>query len=114
MCVYGSVYGSITSGELVCILGASGAGKTTLLNTLTFRNGPKIKLITGDRFINGKPVNAKVLSTISSYIQQEDLFVGTLTVREHLKFHARLRMHPNISYQDRMKKVEQVIDEVIK
>ena len=29
---------------------------------------------------------------LSGYIQQEDAFVGALTVREHLLFHARLRL----------------------
>lgn len=107
-----SVSGVIKSGELVCILGASGSGKTTLLNTLTFRNGSNLKLTSGDRYINGVRVNANLLSTVSAYIQQRDLFVGTLTVREQLRFHALLRMHANIPYAIRMQKVEQVIDEV--
>ena len=37
--------------------------------------------------INGHTVDSKIsLSAISSYVQQEDLFVGTLTVKEHLVF----------------------------
>lgn len=39
--------------------------------------------------INGRSANAKKMSLISCYIQQEDLFFGTLTVKEHLEFHVR-------------------------
>jgi len=73
------------------LLGASGAGKTTLLNCLTFRNTGKLK-ISGQRHINGAKVNTDSLARISGYVQQDDLFIGTLTVKEHLRFqvdHAR-------------------------
>ncbi len=66
-------------------MGASGAGKTTLLNCLTFRNTGKLKVI-GDRYLNGTVVNPDSLARISSYNQQDDLFVGTLTVKETLRF----------------------------
>jgi ATP-binding cassette, subfamily G (WHITE), eye pigment precursor transporter len=66
-------------------MGASGAGKTTLLNCLTFRNTGKLK-VSGRRCINGIPVDTDSLASISAYVQQDDLFINTLTVREHLKF----------------------------
>lgn len=66
-------------------MGASGAGKTTLLNCLTFRNTKKLQII-GDRHLNGTVVNPDSLARISSYNQQHDLFVGTLTVKETLRF----------------------------
>lgn len=69
----------------MAIMGASGAGKTTLLNCLTFRNCGKVH-ISGHRYLNGKPVNPDSLARISSYNQQDDLFIGALTVRELLRF----------------------------
>lgn len=66
-------------------MGASGAGKTTLLNCLTFRNTGKLNII-GERYLNGSIVNPDSLARISSYNQQNDLFVGTLTVKETLRF----------------------------
>ena len=66
-------------------MGASGAGKTTLLNALTFRSLPNIQ-VSGRRAVNGIPVNCSVLASLSAYVQQDDLFIGTLTVREHLIF----------------------------
>ncbi len=60
-------------------------GKTTLLNILNYRNRGKLQ-ITGDIKINGSVINSALeLSAVSGYVQQDDLFIGTLTVREHLK-----------------------------
>jgi len=44
---------------------------------------------------------------------QDDLFIGTLTVREHLTFQAKVRMDKDISYDKRMERVEVVMREVI-
>jgi ABC-type multidrug transport system ATPase subunit len=53
---------------------------------LNFRSGDNLK-VHGDIMINGSTADAKTMSIISCYIQQDDLFFGTLTVREHLEFH---------------------------
>ncbi len=67
-------------------MGASGAGKTTLLNILNFRNRGNLK-IAGDVKINGSVVtSASQISAISGYVQQEDMFLGYLKVKEQLKF----------------------------
>ena len=92
-------------------MGASGAGKTTLLNCMTFRNMSKLR-VTGERAVNGVPVGPNTLTAVSAYVQQDDLFFGTLTVREHLVFQALVRMHSHIPYRQRMARVEEVIKEV--
>lgn len=59
-------------------MGASGAGKTTLLNVLNFRNRGNLK-INGEVKINGLPVNTSSnLAAISGYVQQDELFFGTV------------------------------------
>jgi ABC-type multidrug transport system ATPase subunit len=80
-----SVTGVAYPGELLAIMGASGAGKTTLLNTLMFRS-PQSLHVSGERSLNGVPVCSGTLASLSAYVQQHDLFIGTLTVREHLIF----------------------------
>ena len=40
----------------------------------------------GRLYINGKKVTSDRLSKSSAYVQQEDLFIGTFTVREQLMF----------------------------
>lgn len=62
----------------------SGAGKTTLLNVLTHRNIGNLS-IEGEVRINGEVVGSK-MRTIAAYVQQDDLFIATLKVREHLVF----------------------------
>jgi ABC-type multidrug transport system ATPase subunit len=72
--------------EMLAIMGSSGSGKTTLLNVLTFRNRGALK-ISGNIKINGKTVDSiEKISAVSGYVQQDDLFVGTLKVKEHLLF----------------------------
>lgn len=69
----------------MAILGSSGAGKTTLLNALTFRSGKGV-IAGGYRSLGGHPLTPSHLTALSAYVQQDDLFIGTLTVREHLTF----------------------------
>lgn len=73
----------------MAILGSSGAGKTTLLNALTFRS-PRSVTMTGIRCVNGIPVNSGSLTSQSAYVQQDDLFIGSLTVKEHLIFQVNI------------------------
>ena len=40
----------------------------------------------GDLFLNGKKMTPNELTTKSAYVQQEDLFIGTMTVKEQLNF----------------------------
>ncbi|KAL1497603.1 hypothetical protein ABEB36_008533 [Hypothenemus hampei] len=106
-----NVSGTAYPGELLAILGSSGAGKTTLLNALTFRS-PKNITVSGTRCVNGTPVNSKALTSLSAYVQQDELFIGSLTVKEHLRFQALVRMDRYISYEKRMKRVDEVIHEM--
>ena len=62
----------------------SGAGKTTLLNVLTRRNISKLS-VKGSVRVNGQNLGSGITS-VSAYVQQMDLFLGTLKVKEHLWF----------------------------
>ena len=75
-CCFSQANGFVRSTDVLAIMGASGAGKTTLLNALTMRNRGNF-IIQGDIKVNGAQVkNFKEISSISGYVQQEDLFVG--------------------------------------
>ena len=78
-------------------MGASGAGKSTLLNALTFRNLGGLA-VQGIRFANGVPVSPNSLTSVSAYVQQDDMFIGTLTVREHLNFQVRVTIRALLKY----------------
>ena len=74
----------------MAIMGSSGAGKSTLMNILTRRNIQGLK-IDGKITVNGVDVKEDI-SKLSGYIQQNDVFVGALTVEEHLFLQAKLRL----------------------
>ena len=45
----------------------------------------------------GQVVSPTNLTSVSAYVQQEDLFIPSLSVREHLLFQSRLRMDKHLS-----------------
>jgi ABC-type multidrug transport system ATPase subunit len=58
------------------------------LNTLNYRVNGQLD-VKGEIMINGVRANPKKMSMLSAYIQQDELFFGTLTVQEHLEFHVK-------------------------
>jgi ATP-binding cassette, subfamily G (WHITE), eye pigment precursor transporter len=50
------------------------------------RNQNKM-IIDGEIKINGTKINSvEEISSVSAYVQQDDIFIGHLTVKEHLLF----------------------------
>ena len=41
----------------------------------------------GEINVNGLPISKSQIKLISAYVQQDDYFIGTLTVREVMQFH---------------------------
>nr|P10090.2 RecName: Full=Protein white; AltName: Full=ATP-binding cassette transporter sub-family G member white; AltName: Full=Broad substrate specificity ATP-binding cassette transporter white [Drosophila melanogaster]AAB03993.1 white [P element transformation vector pCaSpeR-hs/act]AAB05746.1 white [P element transformation vector pCaSpeR-2]AAB05747.1 white [P element transformation vector pCaSpeR-3]AAB05748.1 white [P element transformation vector pCaSpeR-hs]AAM54037.1 white protein [P-element tran len=108
-----NVCGVAYPGELLAVMGSSGAGKTTLLNALAFRSPQGIQVSpSGMRLLNGQPVDAKEMQARCAYVQQDDLFIGSLTAREHLIFQAMVRMPRHLTYRQRVARVDQVIQEL--
>ena len=90
----------------------SGTGKSTLLNVLNQRNLRRMA-VEGELRVNGALVgDASAMAAISGYIQQEDVFVPMLTVREHLWFHAILRMDRELTDAERNMKIEGILRQV--
>ena len=85
------------AGDLMAIMGPSGSGKTTLLNVLAHRKTSFRATISGAITVNGTTVSTEKFQSISSFVEQEDALIGSLTVRETLDFAARLSL-PKYSY----------------
>lgn len=71
-------------------MGPSGCGKTTLLNVLAHRSAATGAKVEGHRCVNGQVVPTATFKQLSSYVEQEDALIGSLTVKETLHFAARL------------------------
>ncbi|XP_061185747.1 protein white-like [Saccostrea echinata] len=106
-----NVSGVIKPGRLTAVMGASGAGKSTLLNMLTFRNRGSL-VIQGDIKVNGVIMEKEKMANLSAYVQQDDVFIGTMTVREHLIFRAILKMDGRTPKAEKLQRVEQVIQQL--
>ncbi|ABN65742.1 ATP dependent transporter multidrug resistance (SNQ2), partial [Scheffersomyces stipitis CBS 6054] len=100
------VSGYCIPGTLTALMGESGAGKTTLLNTLAQRID--MGVVTGDMLVNGKPLDLS-FSRRTGYVQQQDIHVAEVTVRESLRFSARLRRSNDISDAEKLEYVEKII-----
>lgn len=84
--------GTVRAGEMLAIMGPSGSGKTTLLNALAHRVPAAGATAKGDIRVNGRDCDAAMLRDISTYVEQEDALIGSLTVRETMMFAARLAL----------------------
>ena len=76
----------------MALMGPSGCGKTTLLNLLARRPAAPGSKVLGGSYVNGAEVNALSFRQMTSYVEQEDALIGSLTVRETLKFAADLSL----------------------
>ncbi|XP_056346242.1 broad substrate specificity ATP-binding cassette transporter ABCG2 isoform X2 [Oenanthe melanoleuca] len=94
---------------LNAILGPTGSGKSSLLDILAARKDPHG--LSGDILINGAPQPANFKCT-SGYVVQDDVVMGTLTVRENLKFSAALRLPKSVKEKEKNERVNQVIKEL--
>lgn len=93
------------------ILGPTGSGKTSLLDVIAGRKDPK-GLRSGQVLVDSEIVNADMRMR-SAYVVQDDILMGTLTVRENLEFSANLRLSRiEFSAEDKKLKVNAVIREL--
>ncbi|CAN1755468.1 ABC transporter G family member 15 [Linum perenne] len=91
------VRGYAEPGRIKAIMGPSGSGKTTLLDALAGRL-PGNVVMTGNVLLNG---NKKRLNDSGvGYVRQENRLLGTLTVRETIKYSAHLRLPSTMTKEE--------------
>lgn len=93
------------------IMGATGSGKTSLLDIIAFRKDPA-GLTEGRVLMDGKAVTSD-LRLSSAYVVQDDVLMGTLSVRENLLFSANLRLDPKEnSSEEKNNRVTSIIQDL--
>lgn len=101
-----NIQGFVRPGKLTALMGASGAGKTTLLNTLAQRIN--FGVVTGDFLVDGKPL-PRSFQRATGFAEQMDVHEPTATVREALRFSAKLRQPREVPLQEKYDYVETII-----
>nr|XP_033815296.1 broad substrate specificity ATP-binding cassette transporter ABCG2 isoform X2 [Geotrypetes seraphini] len=91
------------------ILGPTGSGKSSLLDILAARKDPYG--LSGEVLIDGAPQPAN-FKCMSGYVVQDDVVMGTLTVRENLQFSAALRLPMTVRQKEKDARINQVIKEL--
>ncbi|KAF2453734.1 ABC-2 type transporter-domain-containing protein [Lineolata rhizophorae] len=102
-----NVQGFVQPGKLTALMGASGAGKTTLLNALAQRI--RFGVVTGDFLVDGRPL-PRSFQRSSGFAEQMDVHEPTATVREALRFSAKLRQPREVPVEDKYAYCERIID----
>nr|XP_039257641.1 broad substrate specificity ATP-binding cassette transporter ABCG2-like [Styela clava] len=106
--ILNDVSGTIRPG-LNAIMGPTGSGKTSLLDVLANRKDPAN--VTGKVLLNGGKV-PKNFQYLSGYVVQNDLFIGTITVRESLWFCANMRLPASISRTEKRRRIASILTEL--
>eukprot|EP01134_Creolimax_fragrantissima_P002046 CFRG2046T1 len=101
--------GFVRPGSLCAVMGSTGGGKSTLLDVLAGRKDSNN--VQGSVTIDGKP-RLKTFKYQCGYVMQDDIVLGSLTVRENILFSARLRLPKSMSDDEKQEKVDSVIDEL--
>ncbi|XP_004505644.1 ABC transporter G family member 15-like [Cicer arietinum] len=84
-------------GKIMAIMGPSGSGKSTLLDSLAGRLSKNV-VMTGNVFLNGKKKTPGY--GFVAYVTQEDVLLGTLTVKETVSYSAHLRLPTTMSKEE--------------
>ncbi|KAJ8510203.1 hypothetical protein OPV22_000637 [Ensete ventricosum] len=103
-----NVTGAFRPGVLTALMGVSGAGKTTLMDVLAGRKTGGY--IDGDIRISGYPKKQETFARISGYCEQNDIHSPQVTVRESLIYSAFLRLHKEVSDEEKLKFVDEVTE----
>ncbi|KAM9476979.1 broad substrate specificity ATP-binding cassette transporter ABCG2-like [Clarias gariepinus] len=94
---------------LNAILGPTGCGKSSFLDVLAARKDPSG--LSGEVLIDGAPQPSN-FKCLSGYVVQDDIVMGTLTVRENLCFSAALRLSSSIKQKEKEARVNRLISEL--
>lgn len=111
--ILNDVNAAFKSGKINAIMGPSGSGKSSLLNLISGRTSSDLLnrySSSGDIFFNGQKISTDMMSSLCSYVSQDDdHLLGSLSVRETLLMAADMRLR-NMNRNQRIHVVDDVIN----
>lgn len=96
-------------GRILAIMGPSGSGKSTLLDALAGRLSKNV-VMTGNILLNGEKKSLSYGAV--AYVTQEDVLMGTLSVRETITYLAYLRLPSTMTKEEVEDTIEGTIMEM--
>ncbi|KAL5417901.1 hypothetical protein PMIN03_001390 [Paraphaeosphaeria minitans] len=108
--ILSDIRGLVKAGEMLALMGPSGSGKTTLLNVLAHREATIGASVSGRTYVNGLQPDSKDFRKLSSFVEQEDALVGSLTVQETLSFAAQLALPRSVSKAERIASINALLE----
>eukprot|EP00041_Stephanoeca_diplocostata_P011915 m.197985 g.197985 ORF g.197985 m.197985 type:complete len:694 (+) comp18726_c0_seq1:57-2138(+) len=107
-----NVSGYASPGTLLALMGATGSGKTTMLSVLSNRLDSGTTLNSPSKVRYGEYMFSKSLKRFIGFVEQDDVVIDSLTVRQSLTYTARLRMGGNYTEQEKKDRVEDVLKQL--
>jgi len=98
--------GSMKHGTITAIMGPSGAGKTTMLNLLS----GKVDRTSGIIKINGEEREMCEFKDVIGFAPQVDTMHRNLTVEEIITHNALMRLPINMSKEEKLQRVDDVLE----
>jgi ABC-type multidrug transport system ATPase subunit len=107
------ITGHAQCGEVLALMGATGSGKTSLLTTLAHRNEAGLASSGSIRYGSEHcVVFSKALKPKIGFVEQDDVVIAELTVRQSLSYSAALRLGRSLSRSEQQARVKQVISQL--
>ncbi|XP_066247718.1 protein scarlet [Euwallacea similis] len=108
--IINSVTGALKAGSLAALMGASGAGKSTLMAALGYRQTGEMH-VEGEILINGRPIGS-YMKHLCGFMPQDDIFVGSLTVFEHMNVMANLKLDRRVTKLEKTTKIDAILGQL--
>ncbi|EGI61707.1 Protein scarlet [Acromyrmex echinatior] len=106
-----SVRGVVRPGELTAILGGSFKEDEDIRNLFLLGLAAGV-MVYGDVRINGVPADSSYMKRHSGFMHQEDMFIETMTVLEHIWFMARMKLDGRIHSSDIRLRINRLLRDV--
>ena len=99
--------GFVGAGQLLAVMGPTGSGKTTFLNSVAHRLDADLAYRGKVRF-SGQTWTKDRQSQLG-FVEQDDIVIDVLTVRQSLRFAAELRLPHAMPLAARLRKIDAVV-----